>query len=175
MCHHVWGNPLKLSAKRCWIDDEGTDSDELDELDELLDEPDKIGGTPLLEQVEGSSRAQQTNLEPNPVNAWCSYWDLLVLAESKSAFHVWHSGWLHDLHKMAHFDFPNAPAGCSGGIFKMLALFKVAGDLHATWRGAKYPRKDDTVPILPAIQAGGANIIEVGISFSEPITDGLAI
>jgi len=40
---------------------------------------------------------------------------------------------------------------------------------------AGYPRKDDTVSILLAMQAGGADIIEVGVPFSDPIADGPAI
>ncbi|KAI6130828.1 tryptophan synthase beta subunit-like PLP-dependent enzyme [Pisolithus croceorrhizus] len=44
-----------------------------------------------------------------------------------------------------------------------------------TFVTAGYPRKDDTVPILLAMQAGGADIIEVGVPFSDPIADGPAI
>ncbi|KIK08780.1 hypothetical protein K443DRAFT_672296 [Laccaria amethystina LaAM-08-1] len=44
-----------------------------------------------------------------------------------------------------------------------------------TFVTAGYPRKDDTVPILRAMQAGGADIIELGIPFSDPIADGPVI
>ncbi|KAI5990670.1 tryptophan synthase alpha chain-domain-containing protein, partial [Pisolithus albus] len=44
-----------------------------------------------------------------------------------------------------------------------------------TFVTAGYPRKDDTVSILLAMQAGGADIIEVGVPFSDPIADGPAI
>jgi tryptophan synthase len=40
---------------------------------------------------------------------------------------------------------------------------------------AGYPRIQDTVSILLAMQAGGADIIEVGMPFSDPIADGRAI
>ncbi|KAF8643823.1 hypothetical protein AX16_008841 [Volvariella volvacea WC 439] len=44
-----------------------------------------------------------------------------------------------------------------------------------TFVTAGFPRKDDTVPILLAMQAGGADIIELGIPFSDPIADGPVI
>src|SRR5689334_15049367 len=43
-----------------------------------------------------------------------------------------------------------------------LVLFVTAGD----------PRLDDLPAILDALQEGGADIIEVGIPFSDPIADG---
>ncbi|KAI6020268.1 tryptophan synthase beta subunit-like PLP-dependent enzyme [Pisolithus microcarpus] len=54
---------------------------------------------------------------------------------------------------------------------------KKAEGSHAlvTFVTAGYPRKDDTVPVLLAMQAGGADIIEVGVPFSDPIADGPAI
>jgi tryptophan synthase len=44
-----------------------------------------------------------------------------------------------------------------------------------TFVTAGYPRTRDTVPILLAMQAGGADIIELGVPFSDPIADGPAI
>ncbi|OAX42022.1 tryptophan synthase, partial [Rhizopogon vinicolor AM-OR11-026] len=44
-----------------------------------------------------------------------------------------------------------------------------------TFVTAGYPRAQDTVPILLAMEAGGADIIEVGVPFSDPIADGPAI
>jgi len=44
-----------------------------------------------------------------------------------------------------------------------------------TFVTAGYPRKDDTIPILLAMQAGGADIIELGVPFSDPIADGPVI
>ncbi|KAK7054636.1 bifunctional tryptophan synthase trp1 [Paramarasmius palmivorus] len=44
-----------------------------------------------------------------------------------------------------------------------------------TFITAGYPTKDDTVPLLLAMQEGGADIIELGVPFSDPIADGPAI
>ncbi|KAH7883140.1 tryptophan synthase beta subunit-like PLP-dependent enzyme [Phlebopus sp. FC_14] len=54
---------------------------------------------------------------------------------------------------------------------------KKAEGSHAlvTFVTAGYPRTDDTVPVLLAMQAGGADIIELGVPFSDPIADGHAI
>ena len=41
-----------------------------------------------------------------------------------------------------------------------------------TYITAGFPRKDDTVPLMLAMQAGGADIIELGMPFSDPIADG---
>jgi len=44
-----------------------------------------------------------------------------------------------------------------------------------TFVTAGYPTPDDTVPILLSMQQGGADIIELGVPFSDPIADGPAI
>ncbi|KAF9077116.1 bifunctional tryptophan synthase TRP1 [Rhodocollybia butyracea] len=44
-----------------------------------------------------------------------------------------------------------------------------------TFMTAGYPQRDDTVPLLLAMQSGGADIIELGIPFSDPIADGPVI
>lgn len=44
-----------------------------------------------------------------------------------------------------------------------------------TFVTAGYPRTQDTVPILLAMESGGADIIELGVPFSDPIADGPAI
>ncbi|KAF9014046.1 bifunctional tryptophan synthase TRP1 [Cyathus striatus] len=44
-----------------------------------------------------------------------------------------------------------------------------------TFVTAGYPAKNDTVPILLAMQAGGADVIELGVPFSDPIADGPVI
>jgi tryptophan synthase alpha chain len=40
---------------------------------------------------------------------------------------------------------------------------------------AGFPKLDDTIPVMEAIQAGGADIIEIGIPYSDPIADGPTI
>ncbi|KAK7693804.1 bifunctional tryptophan synthase trp1 [Cerrena zonata] len=44
-----------------------------------------------------------------------------------------------------------------------------------TFITAGYPKVDDTVPTMLAMQQGGADIIELGMPFSDPIADGPAI
>ncbi|KAJ8079101.1 bifunctional tryptophan synthase trp1 [Marasmius tenuissimus] len=44
-----------------------------------------------------------------------------------------------------------------------------------TFLTAGYPKKEDTVPLLLAMQNGGSDIIELGVPFSDPIADGPAI
>lgn len=40
---------------------------------------------------------------------------------------------------------------------------------------AGFPKLEDTMPIMEAIQAGGADIIEVGVPYSDPVADGPTI
>lgn len=40
---------------------------------------------------------------------------------------------------------------------------------------AGFPKLEDTVPIMEAIQEGGADIIEIGVPYSDPIADGPTI
>ncbi len=40
---------------------------------------------------------------------------------------------------------------------------------------AGYPRLEDTVPILLAAEAGGADIIEIGMPFTDPLADGATV
>jgi tryptophan synthase len=40
---------------------------------------------------------------------------------------------------------------------------------------AGFPTRDATVPIMLAMQAGGADVIELGVPFSDPIADGPVI
>ncbi|TFK76219.1 tryptophan synthase [Pluteus cervinus] len=44
-----------------------------------------------------------------------------------------------------------------------------------TFMTAGFPGKSDTIPLLLAMQEGGADIIELGIPFSDPIADGPVI
>jgi tryptophan synthase len=38
-----------------------------------------------------------------------------------------------------------------------------------------YPTPDDTVPVLLALQEGGADVIELGVPFSDPLADGATV
>ena len=38
-----------------------------------------------------------------------------------------------------------------------------------------YPLREDTVPILLALEAGGADVIELGVPFTDPLADGATI
>ncbi len=40
---------------------------------------------------------------------------------------------------------------------------------------AGYPRREDTVPLLLAMEEGGADVIEIGVPFSDPMADGATI
>ena len=40
---------------------------------------------------------------------------------------------------------------------------------------AGYPRRDQTVPILLGLEAGGADVIELGVPFTDPLADGATI
>ena len=40
---------------------------------------------------------------------------------------------------------------------------------------AGFPRRDDTMPILQALQAAGVDMVEVGFPFSDPVADGPTI
>lgn len=44
-----------------------------------------------------------------------------------------------------------------------------------TFITAGYPTPQDTVPIMLAMQEGGADIIEMGVPFSDPVADGPVI
>lgn len=67
----------------------------------------------------------------------------------------------------------------SAGITRInekLAECKAAGKTaFVPFVPAGYPTHDDTVPILLAMQEGGADIIEVGVPFSDPLADGATI
>jgi tryptophan synthase alpha chain len=59
----------------------------------------------------------------------------------------------------------SALSALAKGRKKALSLYVTAG----------YPRLNDTVPIVAALAAGGADLIELGVPFSDPIADGPTI
>ena len=40
---------------------------------------------------------------------------------------------------------------------------------------AGYPTREDVVPLLLALQAGGADVVELGVPFTDPQADGTTI
>ncbi|MEO8541340.1 MAG: tryptophan synthase subunit alpha, partial [bacterium] len=52
---------------------------------------------------------------------------------------------------------------------------KTGRKLFIPYITAGYPRIEDTVPILLAAEAGGADIIEIGMPFTDPLADGATI
>lgn len=65
------------------------------------------------------------------------------------------------LHKL----FKNRPAGGQGAKKPLLSVFYTAG----------FPRIDDTALIASSLEKAGADIIEIGIPFSDPVADGPTI
>lgn len=47
--------------------------------------------------------------------------------------------------------------------------------VFVTFLTAGYPTKDSTVDLMLAMESGGADVIELGVPFSDPIADGPAI
>lgn len=47
--------------------------------------------------------------------------------------------------------------------------------VFVTFVTAGFPRPDMTVDVMLAMEAGGADVIELGVPFSDPIADGPAI
>jgi tryptophan synthase alpha subunit len=62
---------------------------------------------------------------------------------------------------------------------KLRDLFARARDEHrplfVAYVTGGYPTPDETVPILLAIEEGGADVIEIGVPFSDPLADGATI
>ncbi|KAG6865921.1 bifunctional tryptophan synthase trp1 [Blastosporella zonata] len=59
---------------------------------------------------------------------------------------------------------------------KVFAAKKAEGaPAFVTFVTAGYPTQHDTVPIMLAMQAGGADIVELGMPFSDPMADGPVI
>ena len=49
------------------------------------------------------------------------------------------------------------------------------GNLLSVYFTAGYPQRDDTTEVLKALDEGGADIVEIGIPFSDPVADGPTI
>lgn len=47
--------------------------------------------------------------------------------------------------------------------------------MQVAFMTAGYPTREDTVPLLLALQAGGADVVELGVPFTDPQADGTTI
>ena len=56
-----------------------------------------------------------------------------------------------------------------------LAAQKEGRSLFIPYVTGGYPTREDTVPILLAMEAGGADVIEIGVPFTDPLADGATI
>lgn len=61
------------------------------------------------------------------------------------------------------------------GKFSKFSCFGQGVPAFVTFVTAGFPTIDATAPILLGMQSGGADIIELGMPFSDPIADGPAI
>lgn len=58
---------------------------------------------------------------------------------------------------------------------RLQAVFKSSKPLLSVFYTAGFPQLNDTVPIALALEKAGADLIEVGIPFSDPVADGPTI
>lgn len=59
---------------------------------------------------------------------------------------------------------------------RIQALFDTKkNDIFSVYFTAGFPRLDDTLPVLRALQANGIDMVEIGIPFSDPMADGPVI
>ncbi|MFW5753992.1 MAG: tryptophan synthase subunit alpha [Marinilabiliaceae bacterium] len=58
---------------------------------------------------------------------------------------------------------------------KLNNLLKEKNDLLSVYFTAGYPELDSTVPVLEALEAGGADFVEIGMPYSDPLADGPVI
>ncbi|MGC6403375.1 MAG: tryptophan synthase subunit alpha [Flavobacteriaceae bacterium] len=53
--------------------------------------------------------------------------------------------------------------------------FQKPGKLLSIYFSAGHPQRDDTLPILTALQDAGVDMVEIGLPFSDPLADGPTI
>ncbi|WP_462318035.1 tryptophan synthase subunit alpha [Marinilabilia sp.] len=58
---------------------------------------------------------------------------------------------------------------------KLQALFKQKKDLLSVYFTAGFPNIDSTLPVLKALEEGGADFVEIGMPYSDPLADGPVI
>ena len=107
-----------------------------------------------------------------------STWDSALLPSSQPVLKDI-SGWLPkftEIAKKADFNFPQTYYGASPSVVNRVDRAVTANaHLIMPFIPAGYPDLAATEKLLPAMESAGANIIEVGIPFSDPIADGPVI
>ncbi|WP_430814554.1 tryptophan synthase subunit alpha [Carboxylicivirga sp. RSCT41] len=58
---------------------------------------------------------------------------------------------------------------------RLQELFQNKKDICSVYYTAGYPDLDDTMPVLQALENGGADLVELGMPFSDPLADGPTI
>jgi tryptophan synthase alpha chain len=58
---------------------------------------------------------------------------------------------------------------------RLQSLFTTRTKILSVYFTAGFPRLNDTLPILEALEANGANLVELGIPYSDPMADGPTI
>ena len=58
---------------------------------------------------------------------------------------------------------------------RLQQLFRDKKDICSVYFTAGYPNLDDTMPVLQALEDGGADLVELGMPFSDPLADGPTI
>ncbi|PWE01241.1 tryptophan synthase subunit alpha [Marinilabilia rubra] len=58
---------------------------------------------------------------------------------------------------------------------KLQTLFKQKKDLLSVYFTAGFPNIDSTLPVLKALEEGGADFVEIGMPYSDPLADGPVI
>ena len=58
---------------------------------------------------------------------------------------------------------------------KLISLFKQKRNLLSVYFTAGFPELNSTVPILKALEEGGADFVEIGMPYSDPLADGPVI
>jgi tryptophan synthase alpha chain len=73
----------------------------------------------------------------------------------------------------------SARAGADGGAARIRGAIGAAADegrsALITYLMLGYPSPEDSMMLVPALQAGGADVIELGVPFSDPVADGPTI
>jgi tryptophan synthase alpha chain len=58
---------------------------------------------------------------------------------------------------------------------RLQRLFNTKNNILSIYYTAGFPNLNDTLPILKALESGGANLVEIGMPFSDPLADGPTI